>query len=105
MEPNGKIFSLLKHALTDLPKTEVSHDGLFYNIAIKNRNVFVPDFVFNWDIGKQHYRVYIHLATSTTDKQNAGYCICTIGSILSASGFVVLYQFLHKHRPNNKNQD
>lgn len=101
-EPSGRIFNILKNSLSDLPKTSVHTPDNFYNIHITNRNEFVPDFVFSWDNAKGYYRVYIHIASTIAQKSSAGYCICVIRSVLVTAGFVMLYQFLHKHRANNK---
>lgn len=104
-----RIFNTLKN-LAQLPKVEVyaansvsenDPDGLDA-LFISHPQVYVPNFEFRWSHDKEYYRVYIHLATSVTDKSNAGYCICTIGTGLAAVGFGALYTFLHKHRANNK---
>lgn len=91
--------------LTGLPKVSMTFekDGLDIKaINIRHEQQYVPDFRFEWCDYKKHYRVYILIADREHDKLNAGYCICTIGSGLAAMGFSVLYQFLHKHRANNK---
>lgn len=100
-----KILMILT-ALKDLPKTTVQSeekDDIVTNISIQHAQAFVPDFHFEWSPTYLHFRVYIHVAHTTYEKVRAGYCICTIGSALAASGFVVLYNFLHKHRSNNRN--
>lgn len=96
-----RIFQTVAN-LRSLPHVSVTQvDGL--NVfTIEHTWVFVPDFRFEWDIAKEQYRVYIYVAGSSHDKRCAGYVICTIGSGLTASGFNMLYSFLHKNRANNK---
>lgn len=71
-------------------------------IYLKHPQEYFPDFKLEWCPVKKHYRVYILVASTTHGKEKAGYCICTIGSGLSAMGFAVMYMFIHKHRANNK---
>lgn len=100
----NRIFNTLRN-LEALPKVTVTNpagDGSMNTLFVRHPQEYVPDFGFQWCPIMEHYRVYIHIATSTMNKDNAGYCICTIGSGLSAMGFGALYTFLHKHRANNK---
>lgn len=97
-----QIFNILR-GLYDLSKvTVVTENSSLKKIYIRHEQVYVPDFEFEWCSEKKHYRVYICVASRNKTKEKSGYCICTIGSRLSASGFNVVYQFLHKHRANNK---
>jgi len=104
LERKGIYSSLL--ALRALPKTTVvagdSSDKL-NRIFVTHEFRYVPDFVFTWCDTKLHYRVYIHTANRNSEEKVAGsYAICTVGSKLTAMGFCVLYQFLHKHRAGNR---
>lgn len=101
MSKQNRIFQTVANLIA-LPKVSVVQvDGL--NVfTVSHQQVFVPDFEFRWCTVKEHYRVYIYVAGSTYNKQNAGYCICTVGSGLFATGFCALYAFLHRHRANNK---
>lgn len=101
----GRLLNILLH-LRDLPKTSVApivNDyGDIVTIEVRHEQQFVPDFSLEWDSLREHYRVYIMVASTNHAKHHAGYCICTIGSGLSAIGFCTLYSFLHKYRANNK---
>ena len=99
-----QMFNILR-GLGDLPKTTVAREECQDNIKkifIHHEQVYVPDFEFEWCSSKKHYRVYICVASRENGKEKSSYCVCTIGNRLAASGFSVLYQFLHKHRANNK---
>lgn len=97
-----RIFNILK-ALEDLPKTSVTHENNLDVIWIWHENQFVPGFKLQWCSNKEHYRVYIYVACKKeTDKAEAGYSICTVGSRLAAVGFAAMFSFLHKHRAHNK---
>lgn len=101
LQQKNKIFSVLKN-LEFLPKVSVvvlPTDA----ISITHPQEYFPNFNLVWCPGKKHYRVYIHVGATTYEKTNAGYCICTVGTGLAATGFCMLYSFLHKHRSNNKN--
>ena len=99
-------------ALALLPKTYMEIEtpvssqgdpkGNYWVFWVKNKQEYVPDFKFVWCGVKKHYRIYIHIAHTEYNKQNAGYCICTISNAFVAAMFVSLYSFLHKHRANNK---
>lgn len=73
-------------------------------IQIKHTQEYVPNLLLEWCGAKKHYRVYIHIASIQFNKTSAGYCICTVGSSLTASGLVMFYSFLHKNRANNKSE-
>lgn len=88
--------------LRDHPYVSLVGDFDGKNIFIRHKHTFVPDFEFVWSEDLGHYRVYIHLADSKSDKSNAGYSICVVGSGLAASGFCMLYGFLLKNRSNKK---
>lgn len=96
-----KIFRILK-GLLDLPKVSLEKIDELRIFEIHHPQQFVPDFRFEWCEGKKHYRVYIKVASTEHDKENAGYTICTIGSQFAAMGFGAVYGFLHKHRANNR---
>ena len=100
-----EINSLHKSSVS---KLQVQGDGnvkYIQEIDISHEQKFVPDFKFVWCSNRQHYRVYIYVADRSKEKENAGYCICTVGSPLIAMGFVALYQFLTRNRANNKEQN
>lgn len=100
------IFMTLSKALTDLPKVSVTGIGDNYEgIVISCENQFVPDLSLVWSDNYSHYRLYIYVGDAATVKQNAGYSIGTIKNVLTAAGLVFVYQFLHKHRANNRSQD
>jgi hypothetical protein len=91
--------------LSVLPKVILSREVMGDNIRkifVSHEQVYVPDFELEWCPVKKHYRVYICVASRENGKEKSSYCICTISNRLAASGFSVLYQFLHKHRANNK---
>jgi len=96
-----RMYNTLR-ALQDLPKVTVIKENDLNTLWIWHEQEFVPGFEFHWCTQKEQYRVYIWVASRETQKQRAGYCICTIGSILGLTGFIALYSFLHKHRANNK---
>lgn len=99
-----KILSVIKQ-LTLLPNTTVRTEQNGENITriwIEHEQQYVPNFCLEWCPGKDHYRVYIHIASTTHNKKNAGYCICVIPTGLSAALFTSVYAFIHKHRSNNK---
>lgn len=99
-----RIASVLK-SLTCINKVTVTRtekDGSIHEIRIHHQQMYMPDFVLKWCPTKQHYRVYIFVASTANDKQNAGYNICVLQSSLAATGFCALYNFLHSHRANNK---
>jgi len=100
-----RIFQTLNN-LVLLPRVSIieSDDDLLSEIRIEHPQEYVPNFKLEWCPGKEHYRVYIHVAHTTYHKRNAGYCICTISNGLAAIGFGVLYAFLHKHRANNRSE-
>ena len=104
MSNQERIFNTIVN-LRLLPKTTVSteRDGnIIQVIHIEHEQEYVPNFSFVWCKLKQHYRVYIYIGSRDYNKQNAGYCICTVSNGLVAAGFVTLYSFLHKNRANNK---
>lgn len=82
--------------------TRSEKDGVIQEIFIHHQQMYIPDFQLKWCPTKQHYRVYILVASTAKDKENAGYCICVLQSSLAATGFCTLYNFLHSHRANNK---
>jgi hypothetical protein len=99
-----RIYNTLK-SLEQLPKTTVTKevkDNSTNTIWIWHEQEYFPGFEFRWCPIKQHYRIYIWVASTEHEKENAGYCICTVSNGFSAMGFGVLYGFLHKHRANNK---
>lgn len=89
--------------LEALPKVRVTRDDSSNNVIyITHPQEFVAEYKLVYCPNKKHYRVYIYVGGHLEGKVNAGYCICTIGSGLAATGFCSLYAFLHKHRANNK---
>lgn len=89
-------------AVTLLKNVEYKVSEDHTTIEINHAQEYVPNFVLRWCDNSRHYRVYIHIATREKMKTNAGYSICVIGSSLTASLFVGVYNFIHKHRANNK---
>lgn len=104
-----KVYNVICQLL-NLPKVTIEHcsasapKGDLSDFIIKHEQEFVPDFRWKWCTVKEHYRVYIHVASEDHVKRNAGYTICTIGSGFAACGFATVYGFLHKHRANNKEE-
>jgi hypothetical protein len=99
-----KICAVLKQ-LSLLQKTTVrteEKDGSINRIWVENEQQYVPNFCFEWCKTNEHYRVYIHVASTVMDKTRAGYSIFTVSNGLVAAGFVTLYAFIHKNRANNK---
>lgn len=101
-----RIFNTLKN-LVALPKvsvtTEENKDGIS-RIWVWHPQEYIPNFEFQWSPGKKHFRVYIHVASMTTEKQSAGYSIFSIPNGFAAAAFVTFYGFIHKHRANNKSE-
>lgn len=101
-----KVMNILK-LLGELPKTEVSviKDSLeISRIFIRNSQEYCPDFKLEYCNRKRQYRVYILVSSSEASKVNAGYCICTIRSALTAMAFAGIVKFLYANRANNKTQ-
>lgn len=105
-----KIYRVLKNLellpkvslyLTEQPGVEDTLPD-YDNLNLCHPQEYFPNFHLKWCYGKNHYRVYIHVASSTETKRNVGYCICCVGNGLAAIGFAALYSFIHKHRANNK---
>ena len=99
-----RILQVIK-ALNSIPKVTVTveeKNDEISNIWVSHQQQYVPNFRLQWCPGKEHFRAYIFVAHTQYDKQNAGYCICVLGSSLAAAGFVTLYNFIHSHRANNK---
>lgn len=96
-----KIYNTVSN-LREYPKVSVLLDSGYESFYVRHSQIFVPDFKFEWCPQKEHYRVYILVADRNSVKTNAGYTICVINSALAASGFNVLYGFLHSHRSNKK---
>lgn len=96
-----KIFNIFS-VLYNMPKTSVVKLNDVDEFEIQHDQQFVPDFKFVWCSVKEHYRVYIMVGDTKYKKKVAGYTICTIGTTLAATGFCVMYQFIHKHRANNR---
>ena len=100
------IFMTLSKALMDLPKVDVyMSDPHYSQLVISCEKQFVPNLSLVWSEQYRHYRLYIHVAGSSDNKQNAGYAIGVIKNVLAAAGLVFVYQFLHKHRANNRSSD
>lgn len=98
-----KIFSVINSSFLFVPKTKVlKQDPMLNKIDIFNDNIFMPDFQLEWCPNKNHYRVYILVASATHHKQNAGYCIMVIKSPMTASVFATIYKLIYSHRANNK---
>ncbi len=109
MATKKQIASIIEQ-LKQLPKTSVEYDekeDKLNHIYISNVNQFVPDFELIWCSIKNHYRVYICLASKSDTIKTRGnnYCICVLRSTLDASEFVNTYLFFHRHRGNNKSLD
>lgn len=100
------IFTMLSKALTDLPKVSViSCDVNHSALVVTCENHFVPDLTLIWSDNYSHYRLYIYVGNAQNAKQNAGYSIGVIKNVLAAAGLVFVYQFLHKHRANNRSSN
>ena len=97
-----RIYNTIRN-LTLLPKVNVIKTSIdLDSFEIVHSLEFVPDFQFKWCYLNHHYRVHILVADREFHKRNTGYCVCTVGSGLTAMAFGSLYGFLHKHRANNK---
>lgn len=102
----NRIFNTLLNGEV-LPKVKITKDIITHDIVtiwIKHSQEYVPNFKLVWCSSKKHYRVYILVGSVEYEKGNAGYCICTIANGYAASGFLMLYSFLVKHRANNKSE-
>ena len=101
----GRILNIIRN-LSTLPHVTVdfndADDGYTDIIEVEHSQEYVPNFTLEWCYLKNHYRVYINVASQTFIKQRAGYCIFVIPSPMAAIGFCTLYSFIHKHRANNK---
>ena len=100
----ARILTILKQ-LTLLPNVSVRAEQTNESVSriwVEHEQQYVPNFCFEWCAGKEHYRVYIHVASTTHNKRNAGYCICVVSTGLVASMFTTVYAFIHKNRSNNK---
>lgn len=71
-------------------------------IWVEHEQQYVPNFCFEWSPSKEHYRAYIHVASTTHNKRNAGYCIFVVSTGLAAGMFTTVYAYIHKNRSNNK---
>lgn len=102
-----RIFNVIS-ALNAIPKVTVTAEEKndeITNIWVNHQQQYVPNLRLQWCAGKEHFRVYIHVAHTNHDKQNAGYCICVVRNSLVAAGIVTIYNFIHSHRANNKEGD
>ena len=102
----NRIYNTL-HNGDVLPKVTFSKEvanGDIVTIWIKHPQEYVPNIKMVWCANKEHYRVYIHVASTSYGKTNAGYCICTIANGYAATGFLTLYGFLVNHRANNRSE-
>ena len=100
----ARILTILRQ-LTLLPNVSVRSEQTSESVSriwVEHEQQYVPNFCFEWCAGKEHYRVYIHVASTTHNKHNAGYCICVVSTGLVASMFTTVYAFIHKNRSNNK---
>lgn len=99
----SRIYNALK-VLRALPKTAIKlkAEGDYYRFSVTNEQAYVPDFEFEWCTTKNHYRVYIHTASTSEEKKRRGYCIATINGPLAATDFIQMYRFLQRHRANNR---
>lgn len=98
-----KIFNVIVSMLSCVPKTYIEKaDNLYTRISITNNNEFVPDFELVWCPQKEHYRVYILVATRKTIKVNAGYAIMVIKSPMVAGLFCGIYKLIYSNRSNQK---
>lgn len=82
--------------------TNVLGEVLLDRIVVHSNYEFMPDFEFQWDTRQFQYRVYIQVSSTKHDKETAGYPIFNIKNILTMYGFIQMYQFIHKHRCNQK---
>ncbi len=71
-------------------------------IELHSNYEYMPNFFFQWDTRQEQYRVYIYVSSMSHGKQNAGYPIFNIKNMLVAYGFIGVYQFIHRHRSNQK---
>lgn len=97
----SKIKAIIS-SLSSIPKTSVTGNISNKEILITNVNKYVPDFKFIWSESMLHYRVYGLFGDGAGEKYMVTYAICTVGTGIVASGFVMLYAFLSKNRANNK---
>ena len=97
-----KIYGVLD-SLGTLPHVTVENtDGNFVALSVQCKYVFVPNFTFEWCFRNEHYRVYIHIASTLSEKEKAGYSIMAIGSRMAAAAFVMMYSTIHKYRASRK---
>lgn len=107
IDPDYRKMRSISHilvSLLDLPKVDFEYVNDKYVFYIRHPQQFVPDWKFEWCSTKKHYRVYILVGDRDREKSHYGYTVCTVGSRFAATGFCVLYGFLHKHRANNKEE-
>ncbi len=92
--------------LLSIPVCEIKASGPDENdldqIFIKFGREFIPDFRLQWDTRKEQYRVYIWVASTSQQKTEAGYPICTIRNPLDVAEFNTMVNFLYRRRPNNR---
>jgi hypothetical protein len=100
----NRIFGVLK-TLGDLESVTVSTDDDKSVIWIEHAKRFVPDVKLKWCDVQKHYRVYLHVAGTYSDKTQSGYAVCTVKSPLVATGLTGVYAFLHKNRANARRPD
>lgn len=93
------VYNIIR-SLGDMPKTTVITDG--ENIYINSEYVYIPDFEVVWCSIMKHYRVYICMGDGHGSKVRSKYTLFTISGRLAAAGFIGVYQFIFKHRANNK---
>lgn len=96
-----RIYNMLR-STDSTPNATVSQCDDCKIITIKHIREYVPDFHLVWCPIKQHYRVYILVASTDKCKHNAGYNIFNIGGYVAACTFVMFYSFIYKNRGNNK---
>ena len=105
-ESKTKMTRMSNHfaSLAELPKVTVTFENGRKVIWIEHQNVYVPMFKAVWCDSKEHYRIYIYIASTETkgEKVLAGYPICVVGSRMKASMFCVLYNFLQSNRGMDK---
>jgi len=95
-----RIFNIVTN-LVQLPKTRIVRNKGLDDFTVASDYEYVPDFNFAWCTNKKRYKLYILVGYTDREKDHAGYCICTVGSGLVATGFAMVYSFLHKNRAHN----
>lgn len=99
-----RTVSNITRGVTDIPKSRVTVDvqNEYRLITVSTKYTHVPDFRFEWCDAKGHYRVYMLSPNAAGVKEKPKYSTMVIRDSASASGFVVMYEFMIRNRANQK---